>query len=194
MVGGLVEEQQVGLGQEQAAQRHPAPLTTGECGDVSVPRGAAQGVHGDLEGALEVPRAGGVDLVLEFGLLGQELVEVGVGVAEGGAHLVVAVHHLFGLAHPFGDVAEDVLGRVQLGLLGQEADGEPGGEPGLAGEVVVLSGHDLEQRGLARAVAADDADLGPRIEGEVDPLQDLAVRWVEASQVTHGEDVLGSHA
>ena len=58
-----------------------------------------------------------------------------------------------GFAHPVGDVAEHVLGRVELGLLGQVADGEAGGEPGLAGEAVVLAGHDLEQRRLARAVA-----------------------------------------
>ena len=99
-----------------------------------------------------------------------------------------------GLADAVGDVAEDVLGRVELGLLGQVADGEAGGEAGLAGEAVVLAGHDPQQRRLARAVAADDADLGPGVEGEVDALQDLAVRRVEATQVAHGEDVLGSHA
>ena len=54
-------------------------------------------------------------------------------------------------------------------------------------------GHDLEQGGLARAVAADDADLGAGVEGEVDPLQDLAVGRIEATQVAHGEDVLGCH-
>ena len=124
VVGRLVEEQEVGLGQQQAAQGHPAALAAGQGGRRRRRPGAAQGVHGDLEGALEVPGAGGVDLVLQLGLLGEELVEVGVGLAHGGAHLVEPVDQLLGLAHPVGDVAEHVLGRVELRLLGQEADGE----------------------------------------------------------------------
>ena len=114
VVGGLVEQEEVGLGEQQAAQRDPPALATGQGGDVGVARWAAQRVHGDLEGALEVPGAGGVDLVLELGLLGQELVEVGVGLAEGGAHLVVAVDHRLGLARPVRDVPEDVLGRGRV--------------------------------------------------------------------------------
>ena len=97
------------------------------------------------------------------------------------------------LAHPLGHVAGHVLGRVELRLLGQVADGETRREPRLAGEPVVLARHDPQQRGLARAVDADDADLGPRIEGQVDALEDLAVGRVEARQVAHGVDELGSH-
>ena len=91
VVRGLVEQEQVGLGQEQPAQRDPAALAAGERRHVGVARGQPQGVHGDLEGALEVPGAGGVDLVLQLGLLGEELVEVGVRLAEGGADLVEPV-------------------------------------------------------------------------------------------------------
>jgi hypothetical protein len=193
VVGGLVQEQQVRPGQKEAAQGHTTPLTTGELGDVGIPRRQSEGVHGDLEGALEVPGAGGIDLVLELGLLGQQLVEVGVRLAHGGTDLVEPVDQGLGLGHPVGHVAQHVLGRVELGLLGQVPDGESGCEPGLAGEAVILAGHDLEEGGLPRAVGADDPDFGAGIEGEVDPLQDFPVRWVEASQVTHGVDVLSSH-
>ena len=162
--------------------------------DVGVARREPEGVHGDLEGPLEVPGAGGVDLVLQLGLLGQQLVEVGVGLAHRRADLVEAVDQGLGLGDAVGDVAEHVLGRVELGLLGQEADGEAAGEAGLAGEAVVLAGHDLEQRRLSRAVGADDPDLGPGIEGEVDALQHLPVGRIEPPQVAHGVDVLGCHA
>ena len=153
VVGGLVEEQEIRLGQEQPAQGHPTPFSARERGHVGVARRQPEGVHGDLEGALEVPGAGGVDLVLELGLLGQQLVEVGVRLAHGRADRVEPVDQGLGLGHPVGHVAEDVLGRVELGLLGQIADGEAGGQAGLAGEAVVFAGHDLEQRGLPRAVA-----------------------------------------
>ena len=84
MVGRLVEQQQVGPGEQQAAQRDPAPLAAGERGDVGVARRQAQRVHGDLDRALEVPGVGGLDLGLELGLLLAELVVVGVGVGPAG--------------------------------------------------------------------------------------------------------------
>ena len=193
MVGRLVQEQQVGLGQEQPAQRHPPSLATRERPDVGVARREAERVHGDLEGAVELPGAGGIDLGLEVGLLGQQRVDVGVGVAEGGAHLVVPVDQLLGLAHTLGHVPGDVLGLVELRLLRQVPHREPRGQPGLTGEPVVLARHDPQQRRLARAVGADDADLRPRIEGEVDALEHLTIGRVEAREAAHGVDELGSH-
>ena len=160
-----------------------------------VARREAQGVHGDLEGAVEVPGAGGVDLVLELGLLGQQLVEVGVGLAHGRADLVEAVERgRLVSATPSATLPSDVLVRVELRLLGEEADGEARREAGLAGEAVVLARHDRSSEDLPEPFAADDADLGARVEGEVDAAQHLAVGRVEAPQVAHGEDVLSSHA
>ena len=182
-----------GLDEQQPAQRDAAALAAREGRDVGVARRQAQRVHGDLEGAVEVPGAGGVDLGLEVGLLVEQRVDVGVGVAEGGADLVVAVDQLLGLADALGHVAGDVLGRVELRLLGQVADGEARGEARLAGEAVVLARHDPQQRGLARAVGPDDADLGAGIEGQVDALEDLAVGRVEALEAAHGVDELGGH-
>ena len=46
---------------------------------------------------------------------------------------------------------------------------------------------------MTRRTYAYDADLGARVEGEVDPLEDLAVGRVEAAQVAHGEDELCTH-
>ncbi len=193
VVGRLIEEKEVGLGQQQPAQRDPSPLATRERGDVRVARWQPERIHRDLEGAIEVPGAGGVDLGLQVGLLGDERVDVGVGIAECGAHLVESVDESLRLTDPLGDVAGDVLGLVELRLLGQVPHGEARGQAGLAGEPVVLAGHDPQQRGLARAVGTDDADLGARIEGQVDAPQDLAVGRVEALQAAHGVDELGRH-
>ena len=126
MVGRLVQEEQVGLGEEQAAERDPPSLTTRERGDVGVARRESERIHGDLEGPVELPRSGGIDLGLEVGLLGQQRIDVGVGVTEGGAHRVVPVDQLLRLAHTFGHVPGDVLGFVELRLLRQVADREPG--------------------------------------------------------------------
>jgi hypothetical protein len=55
VVGGLVEQQQVGLFEQQLAQRDAAALTTGQHVDGGVPGRALQGVHGLLELGVEIP-------------------------------------------------------------------------------------------------------------------------------------------
>ena len=124
VVGRLVEEQQVGLREQQPAQRDPAPLAARELRDVGVGRRQAQRVHRDLELAVEVPAVHRVDLVLELRLLREQLVEVGVGLAHRVADLLEPVEQALGVRHAVGDVAEHVLGRVELRLLGEVADAE----------------------------------------------------------------------
>ena len=139
VVGGLVEQEQVGLLEQELAQRDAAALAAGERRHVGVRRRQAQGVHGDLEVAVEVPGVGGVDLVLHPRLLGQQLVHlvVGHGFAELGVDLIELVEQGPGPGHALLDVAEHVLGRIELRLLGEIADRGPLGGPGLAGEVGV---------------------------------------------------------
>ena len=76
VVGGLVEQQQVGLGQQQPAQRDPAALTTGEHADVGVAGRAAQRVHGLVDLGVEIPGVGVVELLLQLAHLGEQLVGV----------------------------------------------------------------------------------------------------------------------
>ena len=174
VVGRLVEQQHVGLGQQQPAQRHAALLAAGQVGDLRVPRRQAQRIGGDLELMLDVAAAGGED-GLVLGLLGGELVEVGVRLGVGGVDLVEL---LLGFEH----LAEALLDRLAHGLLGielrllrQEADAHVGHRHGFAFDVLVHAGHDLEQAGLARAVQAEHADLGAGEERQRNVLEDLTL-------------------
>ena len=74
MVGRLVEEQEVGLLQQHAAERDAAPLAAGELVDVGVGRRQPKRVHGDLQRAIEIPAVGRLDRVLELALLLEQLV------------------------------------------------------------------------------------------------------------------------
>ena len=152
VVGRLVEQQQVGVAEEQPGERHAPLLAAGQGRDVGVVGRAAQGVHRDVDVALEVPGVGGGDLVLERGLLRADRLVVGVGVGPGGHDRVVLVDQRLDLGHAVHDVALDVLGRVELGLLAEVADGEAGRQARLAREPVVEPGHDPEQARLAGAV------------------------------------------
>ena len=98
VVGGLVEQQQVGLREQQPAQRDAAALTARERGDVGVGGREPQRVHRDLELAVEVPAVHRVDLVLELRLLAEQLVEVGVGLPHRRADLLEPVEQALACA------------------------------------------------------------------------------------------------
>ena len=122
VVGRLVEQQQVGVAEEEPGECHATLLPAGQLRDVGVVGRAAQGVHRDVDVALEVPGIGRGDLVLEGRLLGTDLLVVGVRVGPGGHDRVVLVDERLDLGHAVHDVALDVLGRIELGLLAQVAD------------------------------------------------------------------------
>ena len=58
-------------------------------------------------------------------------------------------------------VAADILGRIEIRLLGQQADARPRRQRRLAGEPLVQPSHDAQQRRFARPVHAKHPDLRP---------------------------------
>ena len=116
-------------------------------------------------------------------LLLADLVVVGVGVGPHGHDLVVAIDDPLHLGDAVHHVALDVLDGIELRLLREVADGEPGGQSGLAGVAVVETGHDLQQRRLARPVVAEHADLGARVERQRDVLQHRLVGRVVTGEL-----------
>ena len=188
VVRGLVEEQQVRLAQQQAAQRDAAALTAGQRRDVGVGRRQAQRVHRVLDVRVEVPGVGGIDARLQVG----ELLGGLVGVV--GGQLVEAIQERARPGDAVLDVAAHVLGLVQRGLLLEQADRGARGQHRVAAELGVEPRHDAQDRGLARAVVAEHADLGAGQERERDVLEDRPVGREDLRQAVHLEDVLGSHA
>ena len=189
VVGGLVEQQHVGLGQQQAAQRDAALLAAGQRCDLRLPRRQAQRVGGDLQLVLDVVAGGGQHRFV-FRLLRGQLVEIGVGLGVGGIDFVQFLPRLQHLAQALLDRLAHGLVRVELRLLRQIADRHIGHGNGLALDVLVQPGHDLEHGGLARAVQAEHADLGAGEKAERDVLEDLALGRNDLAHAVHGEDVL----
>ncbi len=176
VVRRLVEQQQVRLGQQQPAQRHPALLAAGKHADLGVRRWAAQGVHRLLKLALQVPRVPVVKLLLQLA----HLIEQVVGVVRRHllGDLVVPVEQRLGLRDAFLDVPEHRLRLIELRLLLEDPDRESRHEPCLAVGRLLDARHHPQQRRLAGAVRSQDADLGSREERERDVIQDdfVAVR------------------
>ena len=193
VVRRFVEEQQVRLRQQQPAQRDAAPLTSGQRRDVGVGRREPERVHRDVELAVEIPAVDRVDLGLQLALFGEQLVEVGVGIAHRVAHLFEAVEQPLRVRDAVGHVAEHVLGRIEVRFLREEAHREAGRDPTLTRVAVVLARDDPQQRRLARPVQAEHADLGAGIHGDVDAAQHLFVGRVDPTEVAHREDELRGH-
>jgi len=184
VVGGLVEQQDVRLRQQEPRQRYAALLAARELGYVRLTRRAAQRVERLLDLGVEVPQAKRVDLVLERRHLIGGLLRVV------GGDLVVAVEDGLLLRDAFHGVAEHVLLGIELRLLRQIADLDAVGGARFAEEVVDGAGHDLQERGLAGAVQAHDADLGARQERQRDVLQDLLAPRIGLGELVHVIDVL----
>ena len=162
MVGGLVEQQHVGLREQQLAQRDTAFFTSRQMLNHRFPRGQTQGIGRNFELVLAVVAASGGDDGLQLPLLGSQRVEVGVFFSVSGIHLFKA---LFGMQHffhaAFHGLAHSLLG-AQFGLLWQVANTQPGHGLSFALNFRVQTRHDFQQRGLARTVQAQHANLGTR--------------------------------
>ncbi len=70
------------------------------------------------------------------------------------------------------------------------SDANPGRRERFADELGILPRHDAEQRALARAVQAEDTNLGAREKRQPDVLEDDVVGLVNLAQPFHGVDEL----
>ena len=143
--------------------------------------------HRLVDARIEIPQALRLDLVLQL----RHLVCGLVGIVHG--EFVVAVENrLF-----FRDAQHDVLAyglcRIELRFLRKKADLRAVGGPRLAVKFLVDAGHDAEQGGFARAVDAENADLGVRIEGQMDIIQNLLAARPGLGQTAHMVDELTCH-
>ncbi|CAJ7141519.1 Uncharacterised protein [Burkholderia pseudomallei] len=191
VVGRFVEQQHVGLFEQQLAERDAALLAARQVLDLRVPRGQAQRVGGHFElllGAAAVAR-GEDRLVLR--LLGRERVEVGIRLRVRRVDLFELLVRLEQVAEALLDGFAHRLARIELRLLRQVADVQVRHRRGFAFDVLVDARHDLDQRRLARAVQTEHADLRTGEERQRDVLQDLALGRHDLADPVHRENVLG---
>ena len=92
-------------------------------------------------------------------------------------------------AHRFFHDLDDCFCFIEFWFLFEQPNGVAFGRGDLADVVLVDARHDAQQRGLARAVETEHADLGAVIEAERDIAQDHFVTgWDETSHFVHGVD------
>ena len=192
MVGRLVQQQQVGLFQQQLAQRHPPLLAARQHGHRRFRRRAAQRIQRDIDLAVEFPAVLRVDLLLQVALFDQQRVHLLVAHGFGELHgdLVEPVQRRLQVGKRLLDVLAHRLGRVERRFLRQIADGGAGRGPGLAAILGLDAGHDLHQRRFAGAVHAQHADFHAGQKGQGNALEDLPPAGEVLGQILHHIDVL----
>ena len=190
VIGGLVEQQDVGLGEQQPAQRDATLLAARERGDLGVPRRQAQRVGGDLHLQVRAVGVNGVDDRFELRLLGGELVEIGIGLRVRRVDLLEALLRRKRFSETLFHRFAHGFFRVELRLLREEPDLHVRQGDHFALEIRLDPGHDLQQRGFPGAVQAEHADLRAGKEIERDILEDLALRGHELADPAQGVDVL----
>ena len=192
VVGRLVQQQDVWLGEQQPAERHPTPLAAGEDLHRGVARRAAQRLHRLLQPVVQVPGVVLVQRLLDAALLFDQRVEVRVRVVELLADRVVLPQEVNDGLRGFLHHLAHGLGVIQLRLLRQQTAGVALREHRLAQVVLIHAGHDAQQGALARAVQPQHADLRAVEEAERDVTQHLPVGRVHTAHAHHRvDDLLG---
>ncbi|OQC01850.1 MAG: hypothetical protein BWX79_02870 [Alphaproteobacteria bacterium ADurb.Bin100] len=148
VVGRLIEQQHVGAAEQQPAQRHTALLTTRQFADHGLPGRQAQRIGGNFQLVFGGVSRGGND-GLQLGLFGRQRFEIGIFLGVSRVDLVQALLRRLDLSHATFNGLPHGLVRIHLGLLRQVSDLQARHGDGFALDLLVQSGHDLEQRGLA---------------------------------------------
>ena len=175
VVGRLVEQQQLGVGDECAAQRDAFFEAAGEGFDPNV-RVEVEALQGFFDAAVQAPAVGGFEL-------GGQALEIGVGGFIAVGHRVrggvVGREQSLRRADAFGDGFKDGVAGLEGGLLRDISELQAGLPPHVAGVGLALAGEQFQQAGFAGAVAPDQADAFARFDDQR--------RAVEQGVVTVGE-------
>ena len=189
VVGRFVQKEHVGARQKQAAQGHTALFAARKVFDFGFPRRQTQRVGGNFHLCGGVGAGRGDDR-FQARLFGRKGVKIGVGLGVGRVDGVELCLRLHDFAHALFNRLTDRGLRVELRLLRQIADLQIVLPGDFAVDVLVDAGHDLEKRGFAGAVKAQNADFGAREKRQRDVFEDVSLGRDHLAHAIHGHDVL----
>ena len=190
VVGRFIQQQHVGLFQQQAAQGDPATFTPGEVFDLGIPGRQTQGIGRALQLVFHIVAVVGLDDGFQLALLLGQLVEVGIRLGIGGVDRIQTGQGAFELAHRLFDGFTNGLLRLQFGLLGQVTNLDPRLRTGFPFDLGIDACHDAQQGGFTGTIQTQHADLGAREEGEGDVFQDMSFGRNNLAHPVHGVNKL----
>ena len=173
VVGRLVEEDEVGIADHHPGQRGARLLAAAQRGWRLVPLSAceAQARERLVDTHVEVIAVARLEPLAELGVRGRR-----DGVGTGGLHLGQLTFHALDIDGARSDGEADRLRaherRVEVRLLGEQADGQAATRHDLAGIGLIAPGGQAQERRLAGAVDPDQADPIALGDGPADVIED----------------------
>ncbi len=141
---------------------------------------------------IKIPGIVLVEFILQFGLLGDERIEVRIGFGEFGIDLIEAREHFDDGSDRLFHNLDDCFCFIEFWFLFEKPNRVALRRGYLADVFIVNARHNAQQRGLARAVQTEHADLGAVIKPKRNIAQDHFVTgWDETSHFVHGVDYKG---
>ena len=130
-----------------------------------------------------------VEFILQFGLLGDKGVEVCIGFGEFGVDLIEAREHFDDGSDRLFHNLDHCFCFIKFWFLFEKPNRVALRRGDLADVFIINARHNAQQRGLARAVETEHADLRAIIETKRNIAQDHFVTgWDETSHFVHGVD------
>ena len=171
VVGGLVEQKEVGVGEQRSRQRHARELAARQRQEAALEHvvGQAEALDDAGQPAPVPVAAGGLEAALQLLVGPHRVAQLGAVLGEaaqallGGAQRRLELH---GLAERLQEVVADRAVALQFGRLFVEPDPAPAGAGDGAGVGVFGARDEPQQRGLAGAVAADEHGVVVTVDGE----------------------------
>ena len=188
MVGGLIQQQDVGVLQNQPGQVDSGLLSAGELVKGLRPHGG-----GDLQAVAHLAQPdGGAVAPRRLNGLGQGVVPAQhcLVLRSGGHSAGELLQLLLQGVEPGKGGIQHILHRVFQGIdgdLGDEAQLFPRGDDHLALVIVVFSGEDFKQGGLSAAVFAQDAHPLPGVHLKGEAVQQIVPDLKGFDQVLYGD-------
>ncbi len=186
MVGRLVEEQEIDVGQQDTRQHGPVLLTTAEGHDRPFPLTLHKADSGQHPLHLGVQRVavGMFVVVLQVGVFLEQLLVLGRALRRVGQVMLDRPHLPLDRQHVGEgrlDIVEQRHPRLRVEMLPDMADSQPRGAQDLAMVGVFLLQQQPEERRLPRPVAADQPDFLAGVMLPCRPLHDVvrAVRFLD---------------
>ena len=178
VVRRLVEQEHIGLLQQQTAEGHTTALTTRERLHAPVAWGTVQRRHRTIQFRVHVPGIRRIDDILQFCLTLHQLVHlvrilVVLRQSELHVDLVVFSQCVIHMLHTLHHVLLHRLLLIQGGILWQITHGIAWCPHHITLILLVQTSDNLHQCGFTSTIQSNDADLRPIEETEVDVLEYL---------------------
>ncbi len=176
MVGGLVEQQQFGVGDQRACQQGAALEAAGETGEFQIGI-KLQARQGGFHALFPEPAVATLEFVLCIFKFVQGSGCRVMGDRDAGG--VVARQYRCRFAEPPGHHVEQIAVQISGHVLGQPCAAQALASVDVTGVGEDLLGDEFQQGRLAGAVAADQADALTRFQTQVDAVQQRVSTEVE---------------